>query len=134
MPVLNPNNPLNRPIALSNLFWIILVLILLVGNIFFGLKYSAVQKELKLAQATLEAQKTNERVLGFTKLFIEKVLKAETEIDFETRLKLENAVRNLDDGEILSQWQKFTESQTEAEAQKQVKNLLEMLVNKIKVR
>jgi hemerythrin-like domain-containing protein len=133
MPLLNPNNPLNRPIALSNLFWIILVLILLVGNVFFGFKYSAVQKELKLAQATLETQKTNERVLDFAKLFIEKVLKAETEIDFETRLKLENAVRNLDDEEILTQWQKFIESQTKAEAQEEVKNLLEMLVGKIKV-
>jgi hypothetical protein len=133
MPLLNPNNPLNRPIALSNLFWIILVLILLVGNVFFGFKYSAVQKKLKLTQATLETQKTNEGVLDFTKLFIEKVLKAETEIDFETRLKLENAVRNLNDEEILAQWQKFTESQTEAEAQEEVKNLLEMLVGKIKV-
>jgi hypothetical protein len=85
----------------------------------------------------LESQKTNEKVLDFTKLFIEKVLKAETEVDFETRLKLENAVRNLGDEEILTQWQKFTESKTEAEAQEEVKNLLEMLlemlVNKIKV-
>jgi len=133
MPVLHPNNPLKRPIALSNLFWIILVLILLAGNIFFGLKYSAVQKELKLTQTSLETQKTNEKVLDFAKLFIEKVLKAETEIDFETRLKLENAVRNLGDEEILEQWNKFVNSKTEAEAQEQVKNLLEMLVNKIKV-
>ncbi len=85
----------------------------------------------------MESQKTNEKVLDFTKLFIEKVLKAETEVDFETRLKLENAVRNLGDEEILTQWQKFTESKTEAEAQEEVKNLLEMLlemlVNKIKV-
>jgi Na+-transporting NADH:ubiquinone oxidoreductase subunit NqrC len=133
MPVLNPNNPLNRSIALSNLFWIILVLILLAGNIFFGLKYSAVQKELKLTQTSLETQKTNEKILDFAKLFIEKVLKAETEVDFETRLKLENAVRNLGDEEILEQWNKFVNSKTEAEAQEQVKNLLEMLVNKIKV-
>jgi len=134
MPLLNPNNPLNRPVALSNLFWIILVLILLVGNVFFGVKYFAVQKEVKMVQTALETQKTNEKVLDFTQLFIEKVLKAETEISFETRLKLENAVRNLDDEEILSQWQKFTESKSEVEAQKQVKNLLEMLVGKIKVR
>lgn len=131
--MLNPNNPLNRPTALSNLFWIILVLILLAGNVFFGFKYSAVQKKLKLAQAVLETQKTNEKVLDFTKLFIEKVLKAETEIDFETRLKLENAVRNLEDKEILAQWQKFVESKTEAGAQEEVKNLLEMLVNKVRV-
>ncbi len=81
----------------------------------------------------METQKTNEKVLEFAKLFIEKVLKAKTEVDFETRLKLENAVRNLDDEEILVQWQKFTESKIEAEAQEEVKNLLEMLVNKIRI-
>ena len=112
---------------------IVIILILLVGNVFFGIKYSAVQKELKLAQASLEAQKTNEKVLDFAKLFIEKVLKAETEIDFETRLKLENAVRNLNDEEILGQWNKFVNSQSEIEAQNQVKNLLELLVSKIKM-
>jgi Na+-transporting NADH:ubiquinone oxidoreductase subunit NqrC len=110
---------------------LIIILLLLAGNVFLGLKYSAVQKELKLAQASLETQKTNEKVLDFAKLFIEKVLKAETEIDFETRLKLENAVRNLDDEEILEQWNKFVNSQTESEAQNQVKNLLELLANKM---
>ena len=112
---------------------LIIILILLAGNVFFGAKYFAVQKELGQTQAALETQKTNEKVLEFTKLFIEKVLKAETEVDFETRLKLENAVRNLGDEEILAQWQKFTESKTEAEAQKEVKNLLEMLMNKIRI-
>lgn len=133
MPLLSPNNPLNRHIALSSLFWIILVLILLTGNVFFGLKYSIAQKELNITQTALESQKTNEKVLDFTNLFIEKVLKAETEVDFETRLKLENAIRNLDNEEILAQWQKFTESETEADAQTEVKNLLEMLVSKIRI-
>jgi hypothetical protein len=80
----------------------------------------------------LQTQTTNEKVLEFTNLFIEKVLKAQTEVGFETRLKLENAVRNLNDEEILAQWQKFTESKTEAGAQEEVKNLLQMLVSKIK--
>ncbi|MBU2109851.1 hypothetical protein KKB71_02800 [Patescibacteria group bacterium] len=110
---------------------LIIILLVLAGSVFFGVKYFAVQKELQQTKTVLETQKTNEKVLEFTKLFIDKVLKAETEVDFETRLKLENAVRNLNDEEILSQWQKFTESKTEAEAQKQVKNLLEVLVNKI---
>jgi Na+-transporting NADH:ubiquinone oxidoreductase subunit NqrC len=112
---------------------IIIILILLAGNIFFGYKYSALQKELEATKAILKTQKTNEEVLEFAKLFIEKVLKAETEVDFETRLKLENAVRNLNDEQILSQWQKFTESKTEADAQTEVKNLLETLVSKIRV-
>jgi hypothetical protein len=111
---------------------IIIILILLAGNVFFGYQYLALQKELEATKATIKTQQINEKILDYTKLFIEKVLKAETEVDFETRLKLENAVRNLDDKEILAQWQKFTESKTEAEAQTEIKNLLEMLINKIK--
>lgn len=112
---------------------LIIILILLIGNIFFGYKHFALQKELEATKATLKTQQINEKTLDFTKLFVAKVLKAETEVDFETRLKLENAVRNLNDEEILSQWQRFTESKTEADAQTEVKNLLEILVSKIKV-
>ena len=71
--------------------------------------------------------------MNFTKLFITQVLRADGEVDFETRLKLENAVRELNDQNILAQWQKFVESETEEEAQEEVKNLLGMLVNKIEM-
>ncbi len=111
----------------------LIILILLLTAFFFVSKYFSLQKELKETKTLLEAQKINEKTLEFAKFFTEKVLKAEKEVDFETRLKLENAVRNLNDEEILSQWQKFTESQTEIEAQNNVKDLLEMLVNKIKI-
>jgi hypothetical protein len=76
----------------------------------------------------------NERIINFLKLFITKVLKAEGEVDFETRLKLENAVREIQDKEILDQWTKFTESKTEEEAQRNVKDLLEILVNKLQIK
>jgi len=122
----------SKIINLDKVFCVVFILILLAGNIFLGLKYSTTQQELEKTKETSTVQKTNEKILDFTKLFIEKVLKAEGEIDFETRLSLENAVRNLGDEEILNQWQKFTESQTEAKAQIEVKNLLEILVSKIK--
>ena len=109
----------------------IIILLLVAGNVYFGFKYSTVQKELRQTQTALENQKINEKVVEFTKLFIDQVLQTQTEVDFEARLKLENAVRNLNDKEILTQWQKFTDSKTEAEAQKEVKNLLGLLVNKI---
>ena len=98
---------------------IILIIIsaLLLSNIFFGFEYFSAQKKLLQTQNSLEVQDINEKVLDFAKLFVEKVLKTETEVDFETRLKLENAVRNLDDEKILIQWQKFIESKTEDEAQ-----------------
>lgn len=113
---------------------LIIILILLAGNIFLGAKYFSVVKELRQTQATLQTQTTNEKVLEFTKLFIGEVLKADSEVSFDTRLKLETAVRNLGDEEILAQWQKFVDSKTETGAQDEVKNLLELLVNKVRVK
>lgn len=110
---------------------LILVLVLLAGDIFLGVKYFTVVRQLQHTEAALKAEQTNEAVLAFTKLFITTVLKAETEVDFDTRLKLETAVRNLDDEEILTQWTRFIESKTEIDAQTEVKNLLELLINKI---
>jgi hypothetical protein len=109
-----------------------IIIVLLLGNVFLGLKYLADKKEAQKSQAALFIQQTNDKVLSFTSLFIEKVLKADSEVNFETRLELENAVRNLGDQEILAQWQKFTEAQTQDEAQSEVKNLLGLLVEKIK--
>ncbi len=112
---------------------IILVLLLVGSSVFLGYQYFNAQRQLQSVQARVENQQLNNRVLNFTKIFIAEVLKAQTEVDFETRLQLENAVRDLNDMEILSQWQAFTDSKTEAEAQNKVKDLLDMLVNKIKV-
>ncbi|MFC1613147.1 hypothetical protein ACFL23_02330 [Patescibacteria group bacterium] len=69
--------------------------------------------------------------MDFTKLFIEKVLQAEQEVDFETRLKLENGVRDLGDANILAEWEKFINSEDADGAQNAVKNLLAILVEKI---
>lgn len=112
---------------------LIIILILLASNIFFGYKYFSTTKELKETQAQLVTQKTNGAVLDFTKLFVKNVLMANSEVNFDTRLKLENAVRNLGDAEILAKWSAFVDSKTADEAQNGVKNLLEVLVSKIKV-
>lgn len=117
----------------TKLLLVLLGLALIAGNIYFGVKYFTARADIKEARTLLAAKTTNDKIIEFTKLFVVKVLKAEAEVDFETRLKLENAVRDLKNEEILAQWQKFTESQTEIEAQTQVKNLLDMLVNKIKL-
>ena len=109
----------------------VIILILIASNAFFAVKYFSTQKELNQVQTVANAKNTNEKVLNFTKLFIAQILKADGEVDFETRLRLENAVRDIDKEEILAQWQKFVESETEEEAQGEVKNLLEMLVKEI---
>ena len=111
-----------------------LVILVLLAAAFWGVKnYIEVQREFQITKETLKVQKINENILDFAKIFINQVLRAEKEIDFETRLKLEYAVRDLGDEEILKQWDNFVNSKTESEAQEQVKDLLELLVNKIKV-
>ncbi len=118
----------------SKAFWWVVVLALLAGNIFFGLQYFELQKELEGIKTVSSSQHYNEMVLKFVKLFIKRVIKSDKEVDFDTRLKLENAVRELDDAQILSQWQKFVNSSSEVEAQKNVKELLDILIDKVYIR
>jgi len=108
-----------------------LFIILLGGNIFLAEKYFSVQKQLKADLKIIQKQEFNKKALDFAKLFIEKVLKSNGEISFNTRLELETAVRNLNDEAILNQWEKFTGSSTEPEAQKNVKDLLDLVINRI---
>jgi len=117
---------------LKLIIFTIIIFFLLASNLFFALNFYDLRHEVEALRSRLRVCQTNEKVLNFTRLFIEKVLKAQEEIDFETRLQLENAVRSINDEEILNQWKKFTQSQTEEEAQKEVVELLDLLVKKIK--
>lgn len=109
----------------------IIALVLISG--FLGVKYASTLRELKGARSIAESRIMNDKVLLFTRTFIEKILKSEKEVSFEDRLRLENAVRDLNDKEILDRWTAFTSSQTEREAQENVKDLLDTLTKKIKV-
>ncbi|MDP3245186.1 MAG: hypothetical protein Q8M83_06050 [bacterium] len=111
--------------------YLIPIIILLAVSGFLLFRAYQGQQELAVVKTQLAGRENNARIVNFTKLFIKQVLKAETEVSFETRLKLENAVRDLGDVEILAQWQKFTDSKTEIDAQQDVKNLLELLVDKM---
>lgn len=105
--------------------------LLVVTSVFFGMQYFLLQSKVQTIQKVEANKQVNTKVVNFAKLFITKVLKAKTEVSFEERLVLENAVRDLNDKEILAQWDKFTASKTETEAQQNVKDLLELLINKI---
>lgn len=87
--------------------------------------------DLKITKASLKEQEISGKSAYFANLFINKVLLSTGTIDFESRLQLENAVRDLNDKEILTQWQKFTNSQGDAETQKTVGNILKLLINKM---
>lgn len=88
-------------------------------------------QQLQASRDLLKTYQYNEKILAFTKFFVSKVLKAQADVSFEDRLKLENDVRALNDKEILDQWQAFVNSKDEKEAQTQVRNLLDLLISKV---
>ena len=118
-----------RKIQIISVF---LVLGLIAGNIYQFYLNQELEKRLAQMETQTAQENLNRGSLEFAKLFIEKVLKNEQEVDFETRLKLENSVRELKNEAILSQWQKFTDSKNEEEAQKNVKELLSILISNLK--
>lgn len=111
---------------------VIAILGLLASNAYWIIRDQWVLKAVPVAtEATVPL---NNKIVNFLKLFIDKVLKADKEIDFETRLQLENGVRDLEDKQVLVAWQQFTASKTEQEAQQQVNNLLTLLIDKLQTR
>jgi len=109
------------------------IVALIVSNAFFAYNYFNSYKELRNIKSLETKVELNTKVIDFTSMFIEKVLQAEKEVDFETRLSLENAVRDLKDEEIMNEWTTFIGSKTEQEAQNSVKKLLGILISKIQI-
>jgi len=92
-----------------------------------------IRRELDVLRSSwTQARVVQEDVLRFTELFITGVLQAEEEVDFETRLELEQSVRELEDDEIFALWQALIDSTTEDESQKNVARLLEILISKMR--
>ena len=109
-------------VAISLLFSVI---------IFIATECFLLSADLATAKSCLKAQQDNSKAGFFTKLFINKVLLSTNTIGFEDRLSLENAVRDLADPEIFSQWQKFVASKDDGETQKIVGSMLKLLTDKI---
>lgn len=115
----------------TKIFLTVAIALLLVSNFCFATNYFKAKKVAQLEAQNAAKIAFNVKVVGFAKLFTTKVLSADKEIDFETRLQLENSVRATGDQEILEQWNKFTNSASEQEGQANVKKLLEILLNKM---
>jgi len=109
----------------------IAALILAIAVISLSIGYFLQVQKIQELQKELNVRQTNAKIVSFLDTFIAKVLKAENEVSFEDRLKLENSIRDLNDKELLTLWEKFTQATTADQIQQNVKNLLEGLVNKI---
>jgi hypothetical protein len=104
------------------------VVVLLATNVFFATRLIQVTGVAEEAQAAAQSSQSHRQEIAFLQLFIKHVLQTDGEIDFETRLQLENQVRALGDAEILGVWKQFVESTNPEEAQAAVGQLLILLV------
>jgi len=114
---------------LTNKIFIALVIILLLSNIYLADKY---RDSRSASKSCIETQQVNGKIVALAKLFIEKILKAETELDVETLLELENVAKATGDDELRAQWQKFLNVRTIDGAQQEIQNFLELVINKIR--
>ena len=96
---------------------------------FFAWQWYKSLKEMKIMS---ENYIENERIVNFISLFTSNMLSTEKEVSFNERLKMENAVRDIDNQEIFNQWQGFTDSSSDKEAQENARILLKLLVENLK--
>ena len=67
---------------MSKIITAIIILILLVTDIFFGVKYFLIQKQLNESE---RLSKINSGIVAFDKLFVSKVLRSQGEVSYEDR-------------------------------------------------
>lgn len=110
----------------------ILMLLLLVGNIFFSIQYTSnVKQETVKASEESANGATRIQTARFLKLFIDTVLSTQGTVSFDDRVKLENDIRQLGDVNLTSQWNIFVSSKDSKEAQMNAVKLMSLLTNKM---
>ena len=110
----------------------LIIVILLLANLFLGIKYFDADKELKEMKSIIAVQQEKTKFTEFNKVFISEVLEAKSEVNYDTRLKLDEMVKDISNKELTAQWQKFTDSQTEKEAQDETVKLLRLLAERVR--
>lgn len=119
---------LDKTRLLSN----ILMLLLVAGNIFFSIQYTAsiqADKEVRAETEQKDAQRL--KMAKFLKMFTDTVLNTEKDVSQDERLALESMVRDTNDADVIRLWKEFVNSTDGASAQKVAVRLLSMLANKM---
>ena len=109
----------------------VFVVILTLISVYLLVQCFLFRAQLKETEQIVKDQQVNIKIISFINLFVDKVLSGQTEVSFEDRLQLENSVRDINDQEIINQWQKFVKSGIEEESQQNLSKLLKLLVTKI---
>lgn len=123
---------MNNSIGQSNKILASLAITFFITTLYFGYQQVNYRQQTNLAladQNIIDTQK--QKTTAFLNLFIEKVLKSDGVVDFETRLQLETSVRDLKNPEIISAWQNFIDSQNETDAQNRVRELLDIIAKSL---
>jgi hypothetical protein len=106
----------------------VLMLLLLIGNIFFSIQYISNLK----AEAVQKDDNTTYRiqVSRFLKSFIDIVINTQGTVSFDDRVKLENDIRQIHDTDLIRLWDAFVGSKDTKEAQVNAVKLMSLLATK----
>ena len=107
-----------------------LIIFLVILNIALWFAYSSRGVELQRTQNTIANIGHSRNILSFQKLFVEKVLKSNGEVDYNTRRELEQSVGKTNDDIVISAWNAFISAKTEDEGQARVEELLSVLAER----
>lgn len=107
-----------------------IIIFLAILNIILLSAYLSRGAELQKVQNAVINIEHSRNVLAFQKLFVEKVLKSDGEVDYDTRRELEQAVGKTNDDVVISAWNEFISAKTEEQAQAKVKELLLVLAER----
>ena len=120
-----------KNIFTKKIFIFLSIIIVVSAFIILLSQYLIVSQEVKINRETIRVYQHNEKILNFTKLFVKYVLKSDGAVPLSQVLTLENAARDINNQLIYDEWQKFISAKSEQEAQIEVKNLLEMLIERV---
>jgi hypothetical protein len=126
--MINLNAGLDKTRLVSN----ILMLVLVMGNIFFSIQYMDSIKQ-QASRDNQDEQRATERMqtARFLKFFIDTVLNTKEILSFDNRVKLESDIRQLGDKAITAQWDVFVGSKDSKLAQEAAVKLMSMLGSKM---
>jgi len=110
----------------------IIIIILLLGNIFFAVQYiQSLKKEKEIKLAQTEISQTQSQTIQFLKLFVDSVFINKTAISNDVRISLESGVRQLKDPAITAEWEVYVGSKDVKNSQIEALKLLGMLIGKL---
>ncbi len=100
-----------------------IIIFLVILNIVSWSAYVSRGKELEKSQNAISSIERSKNIMAFQNLFVNKVLKSDGVVDYDTRRELEQSVGKTNDDIVILAWNAFLGAKTEDEGQIKVKEL-----------